>query len=88
VLVNFPGESEVVIELSTRQGPRRLRLGENFKVTRQDASLHAELDRLLGAAIIPGVAGAVEARGSGALEARGSGASGGSLVGPVAAGPA
>jgi DNA polymerase-3 subunit alpha len=80
VLVNFPGESEVVIELSTSQGPRKLRLGENFKVTRQDASLHAELDRLLGAAIIPAVAGGADARSPGAA--------GGSLVGPVAAGPA
>jgi DNA polymerase-3 subunit alpha len=81
VLASFPGESEVVIELATSQGPRRLRLGDSFKVTRQDAGLHAELDRLLGAAIIPSAnphAGA----------AREGASAGGSLVGPVAAGPA
>jgi DNA polymerase-3 subunit alpha len=51
VLVSFPGESEVVIELSTRGGPRRLRLGEDFRVERS-ASLHAELAALLGSAIL------------------------------------
>jgi DNA polymerase-3 subunit alpha len=81
VLANFPGESEVVIELATSQGPRRLRLGDNFKVTRQDAGLHAELDRLLGAAIISTAS-------ANAVEARGGASAGGSLVGPVAAGPA
>jgi DNA polymerase-3 subunit alpha len=81
VLANFPGESEVVIELATSQGPRRLRLGDSFKVTRQDAGLHAELDRLLGAAIIPSA-------NANPAETREGASAGGSLVGPVAAGPA
>jgi DNA polymerase-3 subunit alpha len=80
LLVNFPGESEVVIELATSQGARHLRLGENFKVTRQDASLHAELDRLLGAAIMPS--------GPSPAPAASGGAAGPAMVGTVAAGPA
>jgi DNA polymerase III subunit alpha len=52
LLSSFPGESDVVIELSTRAGSRRLRLGDDFRVERS-ASLHAELDALLGSAIMP-----------------------------------
>ncbi|MBO0768283.1 MAG: DNA polymerase III subunit alpha [Solirubrobacterales bacterium] len=59
LLSNYPGESQVVVELSTSAGPRRLALGDDFKVTRQDASLHAELDRLLGSAIITAAKGEV-----------------------------
>ena len=51
VLISFPGESDVVIELRTTGGPRCLRLGDEFRVERS-ASLHAELDALLGEAII------------------------------------
>jgi DNA polymerase III subunit alpha len=51
VLAGFPGESDVVIELSTSVGPRRLKLGPSFRVARS-ASLHAELDSLLGTAIL------------------------------------
>ena len=51
VLAGFPGESEVVIELSTSIGDRRLKLGPDFRVTRS-AGLHAELDALLGHAIL------------------------------------
>ncbi|MBV9425797.1 MAG: DNA polymerase III subunit alpha, partial [Solirubrobacterales bacterium] len=51
LLAGFPGESEVVVELSTSVGPRRLRLGAGFRVART-ASLHAELDALLGQAIV------------------------------------
>ena len=51
MLADFPGESDVVIELSTSVGERRLKLGADFRVTRS-ASLHAELDALLGAAIL------------------------------------
>jgi DNA polymerase-3 subunit alpha len=51
VLAGFPGESDVVIELSTSVGPRRLKLGPGFRVAR-GAALHAELDSLLGAAIL------------------------------------
>jgi DNA polymerase-3 subunit alpha len=50
VLSGFPGESDVVIELSTSVGHRRLKLGPDFRVARS-ASLHAELDALLGVAL-------------------------------------
>jgi hypothetical protein len=40
-----------VIELCTSIGERRLKLGTQFRVER-NASLHAELDLLLGAAIL------------------------------------
>jgi DNA polymerase-3 subunit alpha len=49
LLCGFPGECDVVIELATSNGPRRLRLGPDYRVTRS-ASLHAELDALLGEA--------------------------------------
>jgi DNA polymerase-3 subunit alpha len=55
VLAGFPGESDVVIELSTSAGHRRLKLGPDFRVTRT-ASLHAELDALFGAAMFGEVA--------------------------------
>jgi DNA polymerase-3 subunit alpha len=51
VLAEFPGECDVVIELVSSVGRRRLRLGPEFRVTR-DANLHAELDDLLGPAIL------------------------------------
>jgi len=51
VLAGFPGESEVVIELSTSVGERRLRLGPDFRVA-HSPGLHAELDALLGDAIL------------------------------------
>ncbi|MGZ4197012.1 MAG: DNA polymerase III subunit alpha [Solirubrobacteraceae bacterium] len=51
LLTGFPGESEVVVELCTSIGERRLKLGTQFRVER-NASLHAELDLLLGAAIL------------------------------------
>jgi len=51
VLSDFPGECEVVIDLSTTIGDRRLKLGPDFRVT-HSAGLHAELDRLLGHAIL------------------------------------
>jgi DNA polymerase III subunit alpha len=51
LLVGFPGESDVVIELSTTVGHRRLKLGPSFRVS-HSAGLHAELDALLGAALI------------------------------------
>jgi hypothetical protein len=52
LLSGFPGDSDVVIELSTSIGHRRLKLGPSFRVSRS-ASLHAELDDLLGSALIP-----------------------------------
>jgi DNA polymerase-3 subunit alpha len=51
LLAGFPGESDVVIELRTSVGHRRLKLGSQFRVART-ASLHAELDSLLGDAIL------------------------------------
>ena len=59
VLAGFPGESEVLIELATASGQRKLRLGADFRVSRS-AALHAELEELLGAAMVRevGAAGA------------------------------
>jgi DNA polymerase-3 subunit alpha len=51
LLAGFPGESDVVIELISSVGRRRLRLGPEYRVTRA-ANLHAELDELLGSAIL------------------------------------
>jgi len=51
VLAGFPGESEVLIELRTSVGPRRLKLGPEFRVA-HGPGLHAELDALLGDAIL------------------------------------
>jgi DNA polymerase III subunit alpha len=51
LLSGFPGEADVVIELSTTVGHRRLKLGPSYRVSRT-AGLHAELDALLGAALI------------------------------------
>ncbi len=51
VLTGFPGDCEVVIELSTSIGDRRLKLGPDFRVA-HSAGLHAELDALLGHAIL------------------------------------
>jgi DNA polymerase-3 subunit alpha len=59
LLSGFPGESDVVIELSTTVGHRRLRLGPSFRVSRT-ASLHAELDALLGCALMPEAAADAE----------------------------
>jgi DNA polymerase-3 subunit alpha len=51
LLTGFPGEADVVIELTTSVGRRRLRLGAEFRVT-SSAGLHAELAALLGEAIL------------------------------------
>jgi DNA polymerase-3 subunit alpha len=51
LLVGYPGEAEVVIELLTSAGRRQLRLGTDFRVA-QTAGLHAELDSLLGEAVV------------------------------------
>jgi DNA polymerase III subunit alpha len=53
VLAGFPGESDVVIELSTSIGARRLKLGPDYRVA-HGPGLHAELDALLGDAILGG----------------------------------
>ena len=67
LLAGFPGESDVVIELSTSVGSRRLKLGPRFRVSRS-AGLHAELDALLGGAIVMQGAAAAAA-GAGAAAA-------------------
>jgi DNA polymerase-3 subunit alpha len=51
VLADFPGECEVVIELSTSIGDRRLKLGPEYRIA-QSAALHSQLDDLLGHAIL------------------------------------
>jgi DNA polymerase III subunit alpha len=53
IFEDFPGESEVVLEVHTRTGLRKLRFGDDFKVAGRNAALKAELDRVLGAAVLP-----------------------------------
>jgi DNA polymerase-3 subunit alpha len=60
LLTGFPGDAEVVIELSLGAGHRRLRLGPDFRVARS-AALWAELDSLLGDAILTAAPEAVAA---------------------------
>jgi len=55
LLGGFPGDCEVLIELETSAGHRCLRLGQEFRVSRT-ATLHAELEALLGAAMLREVA--------------------------------
>jgi DNA polymerase-3 subunit alpha len=55
VFEDFPGESEVVLEVHTRTGLRRLRFGNDYKVAGRNAALKAELDRVLGDARLAGV---------------------------------
>jgi DNA polymerase-3 subunit alpha len=43
----FPGDSEVLLEMDTREGVRRLRFGSGYRIDPSPA-LHAELDQLLG----------------------------------------
>jgi DNA polymerase-3 subunit alpha len=52
VLANFPGDSEVVVELACADGPRRMRLGSDFRVQRT-AGLYSELAQMLGSALLP-----------------------------------
>ncbi len=44
---DFPGENEVLLEMRTREGIRRLRFGTDYRVAPSPA-LRAELDQLLG----------------------------------------
>ncbi|HKH17657.1 MAG TPA: DNA polymerase III subunit alpha [Solirubrobacteraceae bacterium] len=53
IFVDYPGESEVVLEVHTRSGRRKLRFGDEFKVAGRNAALKAELARVLGAAVLP-----------------------------------
>ena len=48
VFEHFPGDVDVVLEMDTREGRRRLRFGSDYRV-RPSAALDAELDALLGA---------------------------------------
>jgi DNA polymerase-3 subunit alpha len=54
IFEDHPGESEVVLEMQTRSGPRRLRFGSGYRVAGRNAALKAELDRLLGPALPAG----------------------------------
>ncbi|MDX6504695.1 MAG: polymerase subunit alpha, partial [Gaiellaceae bacterium] len=47
----FPGSSEVLLEMDTRDGTRRLRFGPDYRVE-PSPSLRAELDQLLGSRAI------------------------------------
>ena len=51
VFENFPGSAEVVIEMETATGPRRLRFGPSYRVT-DGRALRAELDSVLGSATL------------------------------------
>ncbi|MFZ2049563.1 MAG: DNA polymerase III subunit alpha [Solirubrobacteraceae bacterium] len=51
LLEDFPGPSEVVIELRTRAGARRLRLGESYRVS-HTAALRAEAEQALATAAL------------------------------------
>jgi DNA polymerase-3 subunit alpha len=52
LLASSPGERDVVIELSTSVGERRLKLGPEYRVS-DGVSLRAELADLLGHAMLP-----------------------------------
>jgi hypothetical protein len=47
ILANFPGDSEVLLVMKTREGTRELRFGREYHV-RRSAGLDAELDAVLG----------------------------------------
>ena len=51
VFAVFPGESEVLLEMYTREGMRRLRFGSGYRIAPSPA-FRAELDQLLGARAI------------------------------------
>jgi DNA polymerase III subunit alpha len=48
VFEHFPGDTEVLLEMETREGVRRLRFGREYRV-QPSAGLDAELDAVLGA---------------------------------------
>ena len=49
ILEHFPGDSEVLLAMKTREGTRELRFGREYRV-RRSAGLEAEIDALLGTA--------------------------------------
>jgi DNA polymerase-3 subunit alpha len=56
VFASFPGESDVVLDLRTSSGPRTLKLGAGYRVAAGNAALRAELDHVLGAAMLDAAA--------------------------------
>jgi phage-related protein len=48
ILGHFPGDSEVILVMKTREGTRELRFGRDYRV-RRSAGLDAELDALFDA---------------------------------------
>jgi DNA polymerase-3 subunit alpha len=65
LLAGCPGDCDVVIELRTSAGARRLRLGPSFRVQRS-AGLNADLVGLFGSALIEDVTGGAAADAGGA----------------------
>ena len=51
VFESFPGKNEVLLEMRTREGVRRLRFGSEYRVAPSPA-LRAEIDQLLGPAAL------------------------------------
>jgi DNA polymerase-3 subunit alpha len=51
ILGNFPGESDVVLEVVTSGGRRTLKLGSSFRVA-NNASLRAEVQHMVGSAAL------------------------------------
>ncbi len=51
VFGHFPGDAEVVLEMRTRDGVRKLRFGSDYRV-RPSGGLRAELDSLLGPGVL------------------------------------
>jgi DNA polymerase-3 subunit alpha len=51
VFSHFPGESEVLLEMETREGLRCLRFGSSYRVQPSNG-LRAELDALLGPGVL------------------------------------
>jgi DNA polymerase-3 subunit alpha len=47
LLEHFPGQTDVLLEMGTAAGPRRLRFGSEYRIT-MSGSFRAELDELLG----------------------------------------
>lgn len=56
LIASYPGESDVVLDMRTRSGRRTLRFGPDWRVSATNAALKAELDHLLGAAMLDAVA--------------------------------
>ena len=54
MLESFPGEAEVVLEMATRSGSRKLRLGPEYRVA-ASPTLRAELAHVLGPAVVSAV---------------------------------